>query len=154
MEKRYLENLGITTSLLGFGAMRLPLTPEGKIDELLAESMIDKAIAAGVNYIDTAYPYHNRESEPFVGRVLNKFEKDSYYLATKLPLFIINSLDDATRIFEEQLQVLDKEYIDFYLFHGLSGKTLDKMVSLGVVEYLEEMKAQGKIKYLGFSFHF
>ena len=80
MEKRYLENLGITTSLLGFGAMRLPLTPEGKIDELLAESMIDKAIAAGVNYIDTAYPYHNRESEPFVGRVLNKFEKDSYYL--------------------------------------------------------------------------
>ena len=67
-----------------------------------------------------------------------------------MPLFIINSLDDATRIFEEQLQVLDKEYIDFYLFHGLSGETLDKMVSLGVVEYLEEMKAQGKIKYLGF----
>ena len=84
MEKRYLENLGITTSLLGFGAMRLPLTPEGKIDELLAESMIDKAIAAGVNYIDTAYPYHNRESEPFVGRVLNKFEKDSYYLGNKI----------------------------------------------------------------------
>jgi uncharacterized protein len=153
MEKRKFEKLGIQTSLLGFGAMRLPVTADGKIDEPLAEKMIDKAIAAGVNYIDTAYPYHNRESEPFVGKVLNKYARDSYYLATKLPQWFVNSLDDAKRIFNEQLARLDKEYVDFYLIHALNGPAFDKMVSLGVVTYLEELKAQGKIKFLGFSFH-
>ena len=153
MEKRIWKKLGIETSLLGFGAMRLPVTPDGKIDEALAEKMIYKAIASGVNYIDTAYPYHNRDSEPFVGKVLNKYKRDSYYLATKLPQWLINSLDDAKRLFNEQLNRLDKEYIDFYLIHALNGPAFDKMVSLGVVTYLEELKAQGKIKYLGFSFH-
>lgn len=153
MEKRSFEKLGITTSLLGFGTMRMPLTTEGKIDEPLAEQMIDRAIAAGVNYIDTAYPYHNGDSEPFTGKVLNKYARDSYYLATKLPHWLINSLDDAKRIFEEQLKRLDKEYIDFYLMHAMNYEAFDKMVKLGVVKYLEELKEEGKIKYLGFSFH-
>lgn len=83
MEMRTLEKLGIETSLLGFGCMRFPVTAEGKIDEIQAEKMMDAALAAGVNYIDTAYPYHGGESETFVGKVLEKYPRDSYYLATK-----------------------------------------------------------------------
>ena len=91
MEKRRLEKLGIETSLLGFGCMRFPTTAEGKIDEPEAERMVDKAIAAGVNYIDTAYPYHNGESEPVVGRILKKYPRDSFYLATKLPVWLVKN---------------------------------------------------------------
>ena len=85
MEYRKFENLGVETSLLGFGCMRFPKLANGKIDEILAEKMIDEAIASGVRYIDTAYPYHNGDSEPFVGRVLDKYDRKQYLLATKLP---------------------------------------------------------------------
>lgn len=153
MEKRKMENLGIETSLLGFGCMRFPVTAEGKIDEPEAERMLDKAIAAGVNYIDTAYPYHNGDSEPFVGRVLEKYDRNSFYLATKLPCWKVEAAEDADRIFEEQLQRLRTDYIDFYLMHALSGDSFRKMAQMGVVERLERLKAEGKIKYLGFSFH-
>ena len=100
MEHRKLEKLGIAPSLLGFGCMRFPLTKEGNINEAEAEKMLDTAIAAGVNYIDTAYPYHNGDSEPFVGRVLKKYDRNSFYLATKLPVWQIKTLDDAKRIFQ------------------------------------------------------
>jgi predicted aldo/keto reductase-like oxidoreductase len=153
MEKRNFEKLGIDASLLGFGAMRFPLTDKGTIDEPMAEKMIDYAIANGVNYIDTAYPYHNGTSEPFVGRVLKKYARNSFFLATKLPQWLVKNLDDAKRIFEEQLSRLQTTYVDFYLIHSLNGEAFDKMVSYGVVTYLQELKAQGKIKYLGFSFH-
>ncbi len=153
MEKRKLEKLGIETSLLGFGCMRFPVTAEGKIDEPEAERMLDKAIAAGVNYIDTAYPYHNGDSEPFVGRVLKKYDRHSFYLATKLPCWNVSKKEDAERIFEEQLTRLQTDYIDFYLMHALGGDSFRKMVELGVVEVLEKLKAEGRIKYLGFSFH-
>ncbi len=153
MEKRKMENLGIETSLLGFGCMRFPVTAEGKIDEPEAERMLDKAIAAGVNYIDTAYPYHNGDSEPFVGRVLEKYDRNSFYLATKLPCWKVEAAEDADRIFEEQLQRLRTDYIDFYLMHALSGDSFRKMAQMGVVERLERLKAEGKIKFLGFSFH-
>lgn len=99
MEKRKFEKLGIETSLLGFGCMRFPATPDGKIDEPRAEKLLDRAIAAGVNYIDTAYPYHNGDSEPFVGKVLQKYDRNSFYLATKLPVWAIESVDDAKRVF-------------------------------------------------------
>ena len=153
MEKRMLEKLGIETSLLGFGCMRFPVTPEGKIDEPEAERMLDRAIAAGVNYIDTAYPYHNGESEPLVGKVLEKYDRDSYFLATKLPVWMVNSLEDVDRIFNEQLERLRTDHIDFYLMHALGRERWDDAVKLGVVERLEEFKEQGRIKYLGFSFH-
>lgn len=152
MEKRRLENLGIETSLLGFGCMRFPMK-NGKIDKVEAEKMIDLAISKGVNYIDTAYPYHNGESEPFVGKVLSKYPRESYYLATKLPVWLVNSVDDAKRIFEEQLQRLNKEYIDFYLLHAMNGERFDKMVELGIIAYCEALQKEGKIKYFGFSFH-
>ena len=153
MEKRKMEKLGVETSLLGFGCMRFPVTVEGKIDEPEAERMLDKAIAAGVNYIDTAYPYHNGDSEPFVGKVLKKYDRHSLYLATKLPCWKVSAREDAERLFEEQLGRLQTDYIDFYLMHALGAEGFRKMVSLGVVEYLEELKEQGKIRYLGFSFH-
>ncbi len=153
MERREMGQLGISLSLLGFGCMRLPVGKDGKIEEAEAERMLDEAIAAGVNYIDTAYPYHNGESEPFVGRVLEKYDRSAYYLATKLPVWNVASLDDAKRLFEEQRKRLKKEYIDFYLLHALNRERWEQMVRLGVVDYCEQLKKEGKIRYFGFSFH-
>lgn len=153
MEKRKLEKLGIETSLLGFGCMRFPVTAEGKINEPEAERMLDKAIASGVNYIDTAYPYHGGESELLVGKVLKKYDRNSFYLATKLPVWLVNSLDDAKRLFQEQLDKLQTDHIDFYLLHAMGRGRFDDMVKLGVVDWMAELKEQGKIRYMGFSFH-
>lgn len=153
MEKRKFEKLNVETSLLGFGCMRFPLTAEGKIDEAQAEEMIDLAIKSGVNYIDTAYPYHNGDSEPFVGRVLDKYDRNSYYLATKLPIWKLQTLEDAKTIFAEQLERLHKDYVDFYLLHAMSRERWELVKKLNVIPYLEEMKREGKIRYLGFSFH-
>lgn len=153
METRKLEKLGIETSLLGFGCMRFPTTPEGGIDEAEAEKMMDKAIAAGVNYIDTAYPYHGGASEPFVGKVLKKYDRNSFYLATKLPVWKVEAIEDVDTVFCEQLSRLQTEYIDFYLMHALNKERFDRMVEIGCIERLEQLKAEGKIRYLGFSFH-
>ncbi len=153
MEKRKMEKLGIETSLLGFGCMRFPVLENGEINEPEAERMLDKAIAEGVNYIDTAYPYHEGKSEIVTGKILKKYDRDSFYLATKLPLWQINSLEDVDRIFGEQLTKLQTDYVDFYLMHAMNKERWDAMRKLGVVERLEQIKAEGRIKYLGFSFH-
>lgn len=153
MEKRKLNKLGIETSLLGFGCMRFPTTADGKIDEPEAEKMLDRAIAAGVNYIDTAYPYHNGESELVVGRALKKYDRSSYYLATKLPCWFVKTAEDVDKYLNEQLKKLQTDYIDFYLMHALDRNRFQQMVDIGCVERLEQLKAEGKIKYLGFSFH-
>ena len=109
MEKRRFDKFGIETSLLGFGCMRFPLRDDGSIDEALAEKMLDLAMASGVNYYDTAYPYHNGDSEPFLGRVLDKYDRASYYLATKLPVWKLEKKEDAENIFNEQLKRLNKD---------------------------------------------
>ncbi len=153
MEKRKMTKLGIETSLLGFGCMRFPLTKEGKIDEQEAERMLDRAIKGGVNYIDTAYPYHNGESELVVGRILQKYDRSSFYLATKLPVWLVNEVSDVDRYFNEQLDKLQTDFVDFYLMHAMNKERWDKMLQMGCVKRLEELKAEGKIKYLGFSFH-
>ena len=155
MKTRKFEKLGIETSLLGFGCMRFPVSVDGKIDRARAEKMLDHAIANGVNYIDTAYPYHEGESELFVGEVLKKYPRDSFYLATKMPTFgQMQCAEDAPKLFNEQLNKLQVDYFDFYLVHCITKKVWEeKVVPFGVVEYLLEMKKQGKIKYLGFSFH-
>ena len=98
MEKRKMEKLGVETSLLGFGCMRFPVTEGGKIDEAEAERLLDKAYAAGVNYYDTAYPYHGGESERVVGRVMKKYDRGSFYLATKLPCWAVKTLEDVDRL--------------------------------------------------------
>lgn len=153
MEKRKLEKLGIETSLLGFGCMRFPTLADGKIDEAEAERMLDRAIGAGVNYIDTAYPYHNGQSEPVVGRILKKYDRNSFFLATKLPLWAVNSVEDAERIFNDQLERLQTDHIDFYLLHAVNKEKWDQMKELGVVDYCARLKEEGKIRYYGFSFH-
>lgn len=153
MEKRKMEKLGIETSLLGFGCMRFPTDEQGKIDRERSRAMLEKALAAGVNYFDTAWPYHGGESELFVGEALKGHPRDSFYLATKLPLWEIKALEDVDRIFARQLEKLQTEYIDFYLMHGINKGSWSEMLKLGVVEHLEQMKAEGKIRYLGFSFH-
>ena len=153
MELRKMDKLGIQTSLLGFGCMRFPTTAEGKIDRVESAKMLKRAMDAGVNYYDTAYPYHNGESEPFVGEFLKDYPRDSFYLATKLPAWAVNELADAERIFKEQLERLQTDYVDFYLLHAMNKERWDKMRDLGVVEYLESLKESGKIRYIGFSFH-
>ena len=153
MEMRKMEKLGVETSLLGFGCMRFPQTPEGKIDEALTEKMLDQAIAQGVNYIDTAYPYHDGQSEVVVGKILKKYDRNSFYLATKLPVWLVNTAEDVDKYLEEQLAKLQTDHIDFYLMHAMGKERWDKMVEIGCVKRLEELQKQGKIKFLGFSFH-
>lgn len=153
MEYRQIDKMNIAPSLLGFGCMRFPKNEDGTINEAEAEKMMDYAIKNGVTYIDTAYPYHNGDSEPFVGRVLKKYNREDFYLATKLPVWKVESVDDAKTIFEEQLARLDVDYVDFYLLHALSKDRWQKLLDLGIIPYCEELQRQGKIKHLGFSFH-
>lgn len=153
MEYRKFEKLGIKTSLLGFGCMRFAQQKDGSIRVKRAGQLIDVAYQNGVNYFDTAYNYLNGESEKFTGAALAKYDRSSYYLATKLPFWLINSLEDAKGIFHRQLESLNKDYIDFYLLHAMGRESFDKMAGLGVLEFLDDMKAESKIRYLGFSFH-
>lgn len=143
----------IETSLLGYGCMRFPTTPEGGIDEERAAALLNTARAAGVNYFDTAYPYHGGASEPFVGRVIAQWPRQSFYLATKMPLWLCKSLEDAQRIFEEQFQRLGVDYIDFYLLHSLHAARYDQAKALGIVDWLWEQKRAGRIRNFGFSCH-
>jgi predicted aldo/keto reductase-like oxidoreductase len=153
MEYRKIDKLGIETSLLGFGCMRFPCNKDGSVNETEAFQMIDTAYKAGVNYFDTAYVYHDGKSEIITGKALDRYDRDSYYLATKLPVWMVESVADAERLFYEQLNKLNKEYIDFYLLHALDRGRFDKLVSQGVLELMDKLKEEGKIRYLGFSFH-
>ena len=153
MEHRNWNKNNIRTSLLGYGCMRFPTKADGTIDEERAEALLNTAKAAGVNYFDTAYPYHNGQSEPFVGRVIAKWDRSSFYLATKMPLWNCKSLDDAKRIFEEQLQRLGVDYIDFYLLHSLHKARYEKAKAMGLVDWLWQQKAAGRIRNFGFSCH-
>ena len=147
------QKLNVETSLLGFGCMRFPILSDGSIDEEQTLKMFDIAINNGINYIDTAHPYHNGLSEPFVGKALKKYDRSKLYLATKLPVWVVESRDHALEIFEGQLKKLQTEYIDFYLLHSLDDSKWQKCLDLGLVDMCIELQKQGKIKYLGFSFH-
>ncbi len=140
-------------SILGFGCMRLPQTADFAIDEQKATAMLRYAIDRGVNYIDTAYVYHNGESEPFLGRALADGYREKVNLATKLPIWDVRSRADMDRILDEQLTRLNTDHIDFYLLHGLSRSSWDDMVNLNVGEFLDNAIADGRIRYAGFSFH-
>ncbi len=155
-KKKTFNKIEKNPSLLGFGCMRFPLLDEEdstSIDEARAEAMIDFAYKRGVNYFDTAYPYHGGASEPFMGRVLKKYPRDRFYLASKMPGWEVETLDDVKRIFDEQLKRCQVDYFDYYLCHALSEKNLEVYKIPGVMAYLSALKAEGKIKYLGFSFH-
>ncbi|HVN73718.1 MAG TPA: aldo/keto reductase [Methanoregula sp.] len=140
-------------SILGFGCMRLPVDGEGKIDEELATGMLRYAIDNGVNYVDTAYPYHNGESEPFVGRALGGGYREKVNIATKLPSWLVTSRADMDKYLDEQLARLRTDHIDFYLVHGLNGPFWENLRGLGVTEFLDDALADGRIRHAGFSFH-
>jgi predicted aldo/keto reductase-like oxidoreductase len=142
-------------SLLGFGCMRLPKIDSEKpdIDATQAEEMIDYAYKHGVNYFDTAYPYHQGLSEIFIGEALKKYPRESFNLANKMPGWEVESVEDAKRIFNEQLKKCQVDYFDFYLCHALSTKNFEIYKKPGIMEFLHQMKAEGKIRHLGFSFH-
>lgn len=153
MEYRVMEKINAKTSLLGFGCMRFPLNQDGSINEEETFEMFDQAYHAGVNYFDTAYPYHNGASEPVTGRALARYPRESFYLATKLPIWAVKSIDDVKRIFAEQLERLNMEYVDFYLMHALNKERWETIKKLGILDYCEELRKEGKLRYLGFSFH-
>jgi predicted aldo/keto reductase-like oxidoreductase len=140
-------------SILGFGCMRLPQTTNCNIDEPRATKMVRYAIDHGINYFDTAYVYHNGESEPFLGRALSDVYREKVHIATKLPVWDVQSRNDMDRILNEQLLRLNTDHIDFYLLHGLGKTSWINMVNLNVGEFLDQAIADGRIRRAGFSFH-
>ena len=142
-------------SALGFGAMRLPFLEgdSSKIDEAEAIRMIRYAINNGVNYVDTAYGYHSGNSERLVGKALKDGFRQKVALATKLPTWLIENYDDFDKYLNEQLEKLQTDRIDFYLLHGLSRNRWPMIRDLGVTKWAEKKIEEGKIGYIGFSFH-
>lgn len=139
-------------SVLGFGAMRLPVDQQFKIREDEAIKMIRYAIDNGVNYIDTAYPYHNGESEVLVGKALKDGYREKVHLTTKLPMWLVKKREDFDRFLNEQIERLQTNP-DLYLFHGLNKQRLEKIKKLNLIGKIEEAKSKGLIKHIGFSFH-
>ena len=150
---RTVPKTGDRLSILGFGCMRLPLTRAHTIDEERAIQQIRYAIDNGVNYLDTAPAYHLGRSEPLVGRALADGYREKVRIATKLPPWSVTTRDDMDHILDGQLAKLKTTRIDYYLLHSLSQETWDKMVRLGVLEFLDRAKLSGKIINAGFSFH-
>ncbi|MBF4692409.1 aldo/keto reductase [Fusibacter ferrireducens] len=154
MQYRKVPKTGDEISAIGYGCMRFP-TKMGRIDEKKAEEQMRFAIEQGVNYFDTAYPYHGGGSESFLGKVFSdKALRDQVKIATKLPPWSVKTRADMDRILNEQMAKLKIDSIDYYLVHGImSLEDWERMKNLGVLAFLDDAKAQGKIKHAGFSFH-
>jgi hypothetical protein len=145
---------GDRLSILGFGAMRLPADEaSGKIQEQKAIALMRRAIDNGVNYFDTAWPYHGGQSEPVVGKMLKDGYRGKVKIATKLPSWAITSRGQMDEILNSQLEKLGVSTIDYYLLHALEGDSWDRLKELGVIEFLETAKKDGRIANIGFSFH-
>lgn len=155
MKYRTYQNSDLSISLLGLGCMRLPKIDPNKsdIDEAAAQEMVDYAYEHGINYFDTAHMYHDGASEEFMGRALKKFDRKSYFLATKMPVWMAESKEDIAKIFDLQLKRLQTDYFDFYLVHSLNVGHYQQMKEFGVYEFLKQKKEEGVIRHLGFSFH-
>ena len=153
----YKEFQDLKLSALGMGAMRLPVIDgdDAKIDEAAAGKMVDYAMEHGVNYYDTAWGYHDGNSELVMGRALKKYPRDSYYLATKFPGYDLSNMDKVQEIFEKQLEKCGVEYFDFYLFHNVCEMNIDAYLNkaYGIYDYLLKQKKEGRIRHLGFSAH-
>lgn len=154
MEYRKLRGTEEKISLLGMGCMRFPTVGEtGEIDEAEAQKIVDYAYEHGVNYFDTAFMYHGGKSEGFIGRALKKYPRESYNLITKMPGWEIKEPSDVERIFNLQLSRCGVDYFDFYLCHSVRENNFAFYEDNHVFEFLTEMKKQGKVRHIGFSFH-
>lgn len=154
---REIKKSGDQLSILGFGCMRLPQKKgspgDGKIDEERAKAQIRMAIDQGVNYLDTAYMYHAGASEPFLAKALSDGYREKVYLATKLPYWLAESIEDMDNILNMQLKRLKTSQIDYYLIHGINKPGWDKVNSIGITDFFDQAKADGRIANTGFSFH-
>jgi hypothetical protein len=153
----YKDFQDLKLSALGFGAMRLP-TVDGKdaeIDKQAASAMVSEAMKKGINYYDTAWGYHEGNSELIMGEILSEYPRDSFYLATKFPGYDLSNMDKVEEIFEKQLEKCRADHFDFYLFHNVCEMNIDAYLdeSHGIFAYLMEQKKNGRIKHLGFSAH-
>jgi uncharacterized protein len=155
MQYRKFGKLNWQVSALGFGCMRLPIigNNSANINEPEATRMLHVAIDQGVNYVDTAYPYHGGNSERVVGRALKGGYREKVKLATKMPTWLTNAYNDFDKYLNEQLQKLQTDHIDFYLLHALGAERWQQMKALNVLEWAEKAIADGRIRHLGFSFH-
>ena len=147
---------GFDVSRLGFGCMRLPTKQEGEqrvVDQEAAIALIRRGIDGGITYVDTAYPYHNGQSEIVVGKALKNGYRERVTLTTKLPIWAVNEEKDMNRLLDEQLKKLDVPYVDFYLLHAMGNDRLDKMQAFHYKDFLKEALGDGRIKRAGFSFH-
>lgn len=153
----YQNVCGERISMLGYGCMRFPLLDEQtkEVDLAATRQLIDHALASGINYFDTAWPYHQKRSESILGELLSAYPRDSYYLATKFPGFEPENMQNPAAIFEKQLQNCKTDHFDFYLCHNVCERNIDWFLDpqYGVVEYLIDQKKAGRIKHLGFSTH-
>lgn len=153
----YRDFQDLKLSALGMGAMRLPVVDgdDARIDEAAAFEMVDLAMKSGVNYYDTAWGYHNGNSELVMGKALARYPRESFYLATKFPGYDLSNMPKAQEIFEKQLEKCQVEYFDFYLFHNVCEMNIDAYLDpqYGIYEYLLEQKKNGRIRHLGFSAH-
>lgn len=153
----YKDFQDLKLSALGMGAMRLPVIDgdDAKIDEAAAGEMVAYAMEHGINYYDTAWGYHNGNSELVMGRALSKYPRDKFYLATKFPGYDLSNMPKVKEIFEKQLEKCQVEYFDFYLFHNVCEMNIDAYLDekYGIFDYLMEQKKNGRIKHLGFSAH-
>ena len=155
MQYRRLGKLDWEVSVLGFGVMRLPLADKEteKVDEPESVRMMRYAIDHGVNYIDTAYPYHEGQSEGIVGRALKDGYRERVKVATKLPVWLVEDAQAFDRYLNEQLERLQMDKIDFYFLHGLNSQRWPKVRDMGVIRWAEGAMADGRFDHLSFSFH-
>ena len=162
MQYRKMPKSDDSLSALGYGCMRFKQHKDSEgggmfttFDTELAKSQVLYAIERGVNYLDTAWPYHRGTSETFLGEhvLSDKVIRDKVYIATKLPCMLIYKKEKIEEIFEKQLQRLQVDYIDYYLMHTLDGATWERMKKLGIIDFIDKIKREKKARYVGFSFH-
>ena len=153
----YKEFQGLKLSALGMGGIRLPVSDgdDAKLDAAAAQEMVDYPMEHGINYYDTAWGYHNGNSELVMGQALSKYPRENFYLATKFPGYDLSNMDKVEEIFEKQLEKCQVSYFDFYLFHNVCEMNIDAYLDpkYGIYEYLMKQKENGRIRHLGFSAH-